>query len=142
MKKGGRPRTLNNPKELLDLWEEYKTHVDNNPHLIEKATNKGIQVESVKAPYLRQGFEAFAYRKLGKLVHQYLDNDGGNYEMFLGVVTCMRREWEEDQISGTLSGRYKAPNLTARLNGIRDSNDITTNGKDINLPEWMKTKKE
>jgi hypothetical protein len=30
----------------------------------------------------------------------------------------MRREWEEDQIEGTLTGRYKAPNLVARLNNL------------------------
>ncbi len=40
----------------------------------------------------------------------------------------MRKEWEDDQIGGTMTGRYKAPNLTARLNGLVDKTDAKTEG--------------
>lgn len=40
----------------------------------------------------------------------------------------MRKEWEDDQIGGTMTGRYKAPNLTARLNGITDNQNTKTEG--------------
>jgi hypothetical protein len=61
-------------------------------------------------------------------VHQYIDNYDNAYEDFLGVVSCMRKEWEDDQIGGTMTGRYKAPNLTARLNGLVDKTDAKTEG--------------
>jgi hypothetical protein len=123
---------LSTPEDLLQLWDEYKAEVDANPDVIDKATPKGVMQELVKKPYTRQGFEAYVYRKRGHHVSQYLDNNDKAYNEYLGVVTCIRREWEADQISGTMTGKYKAPNLTARLNGLTDKQDVTTNGKDIN----------
>jgi hypothetical protein len=44
-----------------------------------------------------------------------------------------------------MTGRYKAPNLTARLNNLTEKTDITTNGQSINkisveivLPDGVK----
>ena len=90
-----------------------------------------MQIEVVDRPYTRQGFEAYVFRKYGFNVHQYIDNWNDSYVAYLGVVTCIRREWEENQISGTLTGKYKAPNLTARLNGLTEKTDVTTQGERI-----------
>lgn len=109
---------ISTPDELLSLWDEYKLSIDNNPDKQQVATGKGVFDISVKKPYQRKGFEAFVFRKLGFNVHQYIDNYENAYDAYLGVVTCMRNEWEEDQIEGTLTGRYKAPNLVARLNNL------------------------
>ncbi len=115
--KVGHPPNFETEKEILDLWNKYKAKVDSEPFLQEVATNKGIQVISCRKPYLRKGFEVYVYNVTGKHIHQYLDNDGGNYSEYLGVVTHVRNEWEDNQISGTLAGVFKAPNLVARLNG-------------------------
>lgn len=130
-----RPRKINSPEEFLSLWDEYKEHVNSTPDKINKATNKGIQTEIIDRPYTRQGFEAYVYRVRGHHIHQYIDNYDNAYEEFLGVVTCARREWEENQISGTLTGKYKAPNLTARLNGLTERVDATTQGDKVNSIE-------
>ena len=123
--KVGRPRNMNNPKELLDLWNEYKEYINTHPDKEEVVTVKGDIVEKrIKKPYLRQGFMSFVYNKLGLSIKDYLDN---KYEEFSGVVTHIRSEWEEDQISGTITGKYKAPNLVARLNGLTEKTDNTTN---------------
>ena len=134
--KVGRPRNMNNPKELMDLWEQYKAKIDSNPDTIEQATAKGDIVElRVRKPYLKQGFKSFAYKLKGYSIKDYLDN---KYDEYSDVVTCIRDEWEDDQISGTLTGRYKAPNLVARLNGITEN---VKNEQNINInkmPEWLK----
>ena len=134
--KVGRPRNMNNPKELMDLWEQYKAKIDSNPDTIEQATAKGDIVElKVRKPYLKQGFKSFAYKLKGYSIKDYLDN---KYEEYSDVVTCIRDEWEDDQISGTLTGRYKAPNLVARLNGITEN---VKNEQNINInkmPDWLK----
>jgi hypothetical protein len=119
--KVGRPKNIDNPEDLLSLWEQYKQEVDANPDVIEQATPKGDIVSlNVKKPYLKQGFEAFVFRIKGYTIGDYLR---GDYEEFSHVVTCIRNEWEVDQISGTLTGRYKAPNLVARLNGLADKQE-------------------
>jgi hypothetical protein len=46
----------------------------------------------------------------------------------------MRDEWEENQVSGTLTGKFKAPNLTARMNGLTEKTDVTTGGDKLNQP--------
>jgi hypothetical protein len=127
-----KPKNIKTPEDLQKLWDEYKEYIDNTPDKIQKATNKGVQVELVDRPYQRKGFQAYVYRNYKFHVHQYIDNYEGAYSEYLGVVTYMRDEWEENQISGTMTGKYKAPNLTARLNGLTEKQDVTTNGKDLN----------
>jgi hypothetical protein len=133
----GQPRTFETEEEIATLWDKYKLSVDTNPDKQEVATAKGVQVISVKKPYTRQGFEAFVYKATGKQIHQYIDNDGGNYEEYLGIVTHMRNEWQDDQISGTLTGRYKAPNLVARINGITEKVQTQSNINIKQFPDWL-----
>lgn len=124
----GRYKMISSPEILLQWWDEYKAHVDANPDFIQEATGKGVMTREVKKPYLRQGFEAWCFRNKGLDVHHYLDQSDDSYAEFRGVVSCMRKEWEDDQIGGTMTGRYKAPNLTARLNGLVDKTDAKTDG--------------
>lgn len=121
----GQPKTFKTPDQLLALWDAYKASIDSKKEKQEIATAKGPVTITVDKPYTRQGFEAFVYRKEKKHIHQYLDNDGNNYDEFLGIVTHIRNEWQDNQISGTLTGKYKSPNLVARLNGITDKKEIT-----------------
>lgn len=119
---------ISSPEILLQWWDEYKAHVDANPDYIQEATGKGIMTREVKKPYLRQGFEAWCFRNKALDVHHYLDQSDESYDSFRGVVSCMRKEWEDDQIGGTMTGRYKAPNLTARLNGLVEKTDSKLDG--------------
>lgn len=121
------------PEELMDEWDLYKMQIDNDPDIIQVATPKGVIETEVKKPYLRQGFLSFIYRKYGFHVHQYFDNYKNGYDSYLGVVTCIRSEWEQDQISGTITGKYKAPNLVARLNGLTDKKELDVKGS-LNIP--------
>lgn len=122
-------KNINDPAILLQYWNDYKADVDNNPDVQEVATAGKIQTIRVKRPYQQRGFYSYMFNKHGYGVHQYFDNWNGSYDAFLEVVTHIRREWEMDQIEGSLTGRYKAPNLVARLNGIKESTDMVTNGK-------------
>ena len=121
---------IQDPLDLLKAWNEYKAHIDANPDIQQVATGKGVVEIEVKRPYLRQGFLSFFYNKYGHHIKQYLDNEGGAYNAYLEVCTHIRGEWEQDQIEGSLTGRYKAPNLVARLNGLQDKvqNEVTTLG--------------
>lgn len=121
--KVGRPRNIETPELMLALWDEYKAEVDSDPDVLQVATGKGVQSIEVKRPYLRQGFESFCFRKGYGNVHQYFKNQDNLYDEFMPVITHMRSEWEKDQIEGSLTGRYKSPNLVARLNGIADNSN-------------------
>jgi hypothetical protein len=138
MRSVGRPRNMKEPKELLDLWDEYKNHIDTHPDKENVVTVKGDVVKKeTKKPYLRQGFEAFCFRKHGFSVTDYLS---GKYEDFSQVVSCIRKEWEEDQISGTITGKYKAPNLVARLNGLTEKTENKNENTNIEIKAEFGTK--
>lgn len=115
------------PEELLNEWDMFKEQLGTDT--IPVATNKGVVDLDVKKPYTKQGFLSYIYRKFGFHVHQYFDNYQNAYESYLGVVMCIRGEWEDDQITGTLTGKYKAPNLVARLNGLTDKKEIDHKGE-------------
>jgi len=121
----GKHKYIENPETLLNLWNEYKSFIDSNPDIQEVATARGVVELNIKKPYLRQGFESYAYNKLGHHISQYIDNQENAYTEYLGVITHIRKEWENDQISGSLTGRYKAPNLVARLNNLTEKTENT-----------------
>lgn len=118
---------IETPEVFLKIWEEFKIYIDRNPDIQQIATPRGIVEIKVKKPYLRQGFEAFVYKNYNITIHQYISNQGNLYDAYVPIVTHIRNEWEEDQISGTLTGRYKAPNLVARLNNLveKTQTDVT-----------------
>jgi len=125
----GRPRNIESPELMLELWEQYKAHVDANPDVIQEVTVKGVMEREVRRPYLRQGFEAFCFRNGYGNIYQYFDNVGDRYKEYLGVITHIRAEYQNDQIGGTMTGMFKAPNLTARLNGLVDKKEEKNEGK-------------
>lgn len=129
----GRPRNIEDPKDLLKLWDSYKKHIDTNLDKENIVTVKGeIAVKETKKPYLKQGFENFVFRKEGYSIKDYLSH---KYPEFSDVVTCIRGEWEEDQLSGTITGKYKAPNLVARLNGLTEKVDTTVRTEQQLFPD-------
>lgn len=136
MREPGRPMNLNKPEDLLELWDAYKKHIDEHPDSENVVTVKGAVVKKeMKKPYLKHGFEAYVFRKKGFTIKDYLSN---KYPEFSDVVTCIRSEWEEDQISGSITGKYKSPNLVARLNGLTEKIEQTN----IEQPLFPETKKE
>jgi hypothetical protein len=43
----------------------------------------------------------------------------------------IKEEIRNDQIEGAIVGQYNN-NIVARLNGLKENSDVTTNGKEIN----------
>jgi hypothetical protein len=123
---------IETPEELQQMWEDYKAQVgfDNLPVLNIKTGDVALMPN--QKPWTRWGFEAYVFKNYGYGVKQYLDNQDKAYNAYLGVVTYIRNEWTDDHVSGTMTGKYKAASLTARVTGVSDNVDITTNGKDIN----------
>jgi hypothetical protein len=136
----GRPRNLKDPQELLDLWDAYKAWLDQRPDKEQVVTQKGdVVIKETKKPYLRQGFIAFVYRKEKFSISDYLR---GDYEEFSQVVETIRQEWEEDQVSGTLTGKYKAQTLVARLNGFVDKTENKNENTNIEVKAEFGVKKD
>ena len=125
---------IKNPEDMLSMWEAYRQEVDSNPDEQEVATGKGVMTIKVKRPYLRQGFEAFVYRNYGHHIGHYFDELEG-YEAYFAFASHIRAEITANQLDGGLTGRLKAPNLIARLNGLAD---LSNSKVDTTVSQTMK----
>jgi hypothetical protein len=135
-KRVGCPRNLENPEQLNELWEGYKKFVLDNPYIEQVVTSKGdVVTRMLRKPLLKQGFIPYCVKQGVGNIKDYLDN---KYEEFSDVVTCIRGEWESDQIGGTMAGIYKAPNLTARLNGLVEKQENNVKIQDAAIIDWTK----
>ena len=72
MAKIGRPRILNSPDELYELFERYKREVKANPRIKSVFGGKEFEerAEPLERPLTLEGFELFCYEQVG-MVEQY-----------------------------------------------------------------------
>ena len=124
---------IKSPEQFLEIWDEYVKDRLQQYDLLPVANNKTGEVLYLPAqkPITRKSFQVFVRKNYGYHIHQYIDNKDKAYNEYVGVITHARDEWEDDQVSGTLTGKYKAPNLTARMLGIGDKQDVTSNGESL-----------
>ena len=126
MAKVGRPRKIESPEELLDLFRKYKKWVKDNPrykYTLNQRTGDMV-AEPLEVPLSLEGFEVWAFEKYDIWIEHYIKNTKEAYEEFCSVSTYIKREIRADQINGGLVGQYNA-NLTARLNGLTEKTETT-----------------
>ena len=127
---------MNEPEELWQLFEEYKEDLIVQAEKWKKVQYVGKEGDRVEdaptMPMILKGFYTFCHYKLG-CVKQYFLNDGNRYEEFVTITSRIRDEIEANQVSGALLGNFN-PNLTARLNGIKEHTEtITTSINILNI---------
>jgi len=128
MAKVGRPRNLDSPEQLKELFDTYKSEVKANPRIKSVFGGKEFEerAEPLERPLTMEGFELFCYDEVG-MVEQYFKNVDKRYEEFLPICSRIRKAIRQDQIEGGMVGQYN-PSITQRLNGLteRVENTIVT----------------
>jgi len=125
MAKVGRPRILNSPDELYELFERYKREVKANPRIKSVFGGKEFEerAEPLERPLTMEGFEVFCWNELG-MVEQYFKNVDKRYEEYIPICTRIRKEIRQDQIEGGMVGQYN-PSITQRLNNLKEQVEQT-----------------
>lgn len=121
--KMGRPRAYT-PEALEAKFKEYVEWAKKHPLSINKVSAGEIIPVPTERPLTLVGFCVFA---------DIVENTFREYERqeeFLSVTTRARTAFANSQIEGALIGAYN-PNIVARLQGLADRQDVTTNGKEI-----------
>jgi hypothetical protein len=126
MAKVGRPRKIDSPEHLLELFTSYKTWVKDNPRYKYALNQRSGEMvaEPLECPLTMEGFEVYCFNKFNLTIEHYIRNTQGAYEEFCAISTHIKREIRQDQINGGLVGQYNA-NLTARLNGLTEKTENT-----------------
>ena len=123
MAKRGRPRNLDSPEQLYELFERYKRDVKANPRIKSVFGGKEFEerAEPLERPLTMEGFEIFCWDEVGQ-VEQYFKNIDKRYEEFLPICSRIRKEIRRDQIEGGMVGQYN-PSITQRLNGLKEQTE-------------------
>jgi len=126
MAKVGRPRKVETPDEMLDMFKAYKTYVKENPRYkyVMNQRSGDMVAEPLEVPLTLEGFEIWTLNKLGFHIEQYFKNVDKRYEEFVPICTHIRKEIRRDQIEGGMVGQYNA-SITQRLNGLTEKVEST-----------------
>ena len=125
MAKVGRPRNLNSPEQLYELFIRYKQDVKANPRIKSVFGGKEFEerAEPLERPLTMEGFEVFCWDEVGQ-VEQYFKNIEKRYEEFIPICSRIRKEIREDQITGGMVGQYNA-SIPQRLNNLKEQIEQT-----------------
>jgi hypothetical protein len=117
-------------QKLIEYFEFMKTQYWIKNESIKSGDLAGttMQVET-RTPLTRGNLCIYAGITKATL-DNYLSNKGG-YENHFAITKMALEIIDNDQIEGAMLGVYNT-NLVARLQGIKEEHDHTTNGKDIN----------
>lgn len=131
--KGGRPRIFETPEDLEKTFNEYlefmKTQTWKKQEFIKSGEFAGKIIElETQRPLTMESFCLFANIN-SKYLYQ-LNED--TKQKFSNIVTRIHETLREQKVSGAMVGAYNS-NLVARLEGITDKHDITSNGDSISL---------
>ena len=128
-----KPKLIETPEKLWDIFKEYKEYIITNPRTIEKALQSGkIATEKLRVPLTMEGFELFVFEKgLNSELSHYFSNKDNRYSDYVAICSRIKKAIRNDQIEGGMVGQYN-PSITQRLNNLTEKTDITTDGKGIN----------
>ena len=118
----GRPRNIESPERMWELFEAYKKETKSKP--IRKMVfvgKDGVRdYEDRERPLTMEGFENYCYKIVGE-IHHYFDKQD-SYEEFWGICRAIKKEIRQDQIEGGMTMIYN-PSITQRLNGLTEKTE-------------------
>lgn len=127
-------RIFKSPDELFDAWNKYKESLKEQAKSWPKVQYVGKdgvkQTDYPKLPFTLEGFSVFCHDNYGTVKH-YMENTLGYYDDFCTIVSRIREEIRNDQITGGMLGDYSS-SITARLNGLTEKTD-TTNRTEVKI---------
>lgn len=120
-KKGkGRPKAIESPEVMYQLFQEYCEHTKANPIKVKDWVGGMAKpvVREKEIPLTMEGFEIYGFRQ-GIVIglDQYFANREGRYEDFVSICMRIRKEIRDDQIKGGMAGIFN-PSITQRLNNL------------------------
>ena len=126
-----RPKLIETPEKLMEIFEAYKAHCADNPRIKWVLSQKTAEMvaEPLRVPLTNEGFEIFCYNNYSD-VHHYFDNTDGRYSAYRTVCSHIKKEIRNDQITGGMVGQFN-PSITQRLNALKEHTDVTSGDEKI-----------
>ena len=127
-----RPKHIETPEAMWDLFEAYKRWCKENPRYSYSLSTKTGEATAIplERPLTQVGFRTFAADK-GQSVQDYFANYEGRYSAYTTICSRIEEAIRQDQIEGGMAGQFNA-SITQRLNNLTERVDTTTQGQAIN----------
>lgn len=132
--KMGIKKYIESPEVMWEHFLAYKRQVKKNPIIVKDWVGKdAIDVYREKEkPLTFIGFQNYLDdQNIITDVTDYFENKDNRYNDFVRICSRIKRNIQEDQISGGMAGIYN-PSITQRLNSLTDNIDLSTKGKELN----------
>ena len=116
----GRKKNIETPEILWDLFIKYKTQVKENPIKVQDYVGKDGDVvwREKEKPLTMVGFQNYLDdNDIITDVTDYFENKDNRYKDFIRICSRIKRNIQDDQISGGMVGIYN-PSITQRLNNL------------------------
>jgi len=129
--KHGRDSLFKTPELLWEAAAEYFEWCNNNPieSSVKTSSTNGFSdvVKTHQRPFTKQGLFFYLQCSTNWLseFRKTCSND------FLEVIEAIEQTIENQQVEHAMVGVFNS-NLVARLNGIKEQTDVTTNGETVN----------
>lgn len=118
----GRPKNIETPEIMWDLFNRYKKDTKANPFIVKDwVGGMGKQVYREKEkPLTLEGFSVWLFEYgITSWVHDYFTNKNGKYSEFSSICSIIKEQIRQDQVAGGMAGIYN-PSITQRLNGLTE----------------------
>lgn len=129
-------RIFKKADELLKAWEEYKQYRDIEATKWAKVQYVGKDgnrvTDNPPMPYDLDGFVSWYHIKYKHFIHQYLENPELYEDEFLGIVTHIKSERNDNIKTGTLLGFFNA-SMGNRIVGLADKTDNNNTNTNISI---------
>lgn len=124
---GGRPRKIESPERLEELFIEYKVWASQNPWVKKDFVKSGEFAGQIVDLPIERALTEWGLAVFIGISRSHLIEYGKRPE-FRDIYTRIKDEMTEQRVSGGLACVYNA-NLVARIDGITEKNDLTVSGK-------------
>jgi hypothetical protein len=122
----GRPKLIESPERLWELFTEYKESAKKNPIIVKDWVGKDAETvyREKERPLTIEGFECWCADNdyIADLGH-YFANTDNRYEEFCTICTRIKKNIRKDQIDGGMVGIYN-PSITQRLNNLVEKSEV------------------
>jgi hypothetical protein len=116
----GRPKNIESPEMLWDLFQRYKKDTKSNPFIVKDwVGGMGKQVYREKEkPLTLEGFNVWCFEQgIAGWVKDYFTNKNESYSEFSPICSIIKELIRQDQVAGGMAGIFN-PSITQRLNGL------------------------
>lgn len=124
----GKPKYIETPEKMWELFLAYVDEVKSNPRIkVEYVGRNGDRVNTpLEVPLTMEGFEMYVFKQgLNTELSHYFSNKDDRYTNYVAICSRVRKAIRQDQIEGGMVGSYNA-SITQRLNGLTDKSEIRT----------------